>query len=147
MPRPGTPVIHPSLGVHLRGVDEAAMPDECTITRASTLPNVFDSDTGRSVPPIATLVWSGRCRVEARQTVQVAGVGDEPVTLRAYDIAVPVDVDLAVVDDTLGVLVDDVFTLTSSRSTWLIDRPLRITDVTGDTVETERHLVCEDHLG
>lgn len=137
MPRPGSSVVHSHLVDVVRAVSEAAMPDTIAFVDERA-PEFNEADgTYRDLDSVST--YDGPCRIEPRPTaervVEIAGV---PVSLRTYDIYLPADVTT--------VQLGHIGTPAATRSAWLAARRLRVVDVTGSSLEGERHLVCEDDL-
>lgn len=116
------------------------MLDTCTITRAGTGDGTFDPETGETVPPARTSVYSGRCRVRqpnvGEQTPLVAG---QEITLVSAVVAIPWS--------TTGVEVGDQVAITASADPGLVGRVLSARRVITGSFLSSRRLHCVDDQG
>lgn len=124
----------------MRSTVTGALPDQCTIGPSGA--PVFDKETGTYSQTAGELVYEGPCRVrvagQGRGDV-VVQAGEEPITLRTYDVTLPWDAT--------GIEVDHVLAVTESSDSALVGRPLRVRDVRFGSWDLGRRLVVEDNLG
>lgn len=140
MPLPNSRLLHPRFHENLRrsAVGDAGLPDGCLVERTSTTAPVIDPDTAAMTVTDSTTVFAGPCRVQADATQDsTVVIGDQAVALHRYRASIP--------HDAPQILVDDVFTVTSSADLQLIGRPLVVRDVHYDTFQVRRYLLLEDH--
>ena len=117
----------------------ATLGDTGTIVRLSGDP-VFDPDTGTYTEPSESTIYTGAGRVMPRPAAEtVVAVGEQPVTLRLYDVSLPYDAD--------GIEVDDYWVTTVSVDAELVGRRLRVLDVGWSSLQAGRRLLCQDVLG
>jgi len=88
------------------------------------------------VPTFAT-VYTGPCRIKAFRTGHQTEAGQVAILLRGYDVQLPWDA-------TGGILRGDTMTVTASDDTWVIGRPLTVTEVEYSGTQTARHLKATD---
>jgi len=113
---------------------DSLMTDTCTIKRqAGTAMNA----TTLAMEPTYTTVYSGKCRVQLRDTVATQPDAGERAhaTVRTI-LQIPVSVT--------GVKVDDTVTITASADADLTTRTLRVRSVFHKTHATARRLECEE---
>jgi hypothetical protein len=116
------------------------MNDRCSIGRGA-LTQAFDETTmtytAQAPAPVASDV---PCRVQpAPQRDHIVDAASEPVTLRRYQVSVPISIT--------DVQVDDHVTITTSRDAGLLGRSLRVLEFGAGTYQGERLLTCFDDLG
>jgi hypothetical protein len=100
----------------------------------------FNTTTGTYTGPADTTVYSGPCRVMPRaQGETLVNVGDQPITLRVYDVSLP--------HDATGIKVDDYWVTDTAADAELVGRRLRVLNVGWSSVQAGRRLVCQDVLG
>lgn len=109
--------------------------DSCVVKRQTG--ETFDPDTGQATPTYATQ-YSGPCLVRPGSPSDTVA-GEQQVELRTYTVLVPHHVTTPQVDD----LVD----VTSTRDGVLNGKTLVVRNVSSDTYNTVRRLVCEDNQG
>lgn len=140
MPLPGSSIVNPKLHEHLTGWRRRGLPDTCTITRPSTAVATVDPETLVRTPASPTVIYDGGCTAQpAPYGDRVVITGDTQVVIRKY--VVSIDADAASID------VDDVVVLTTTEDPLLLGRPLVVVDVTGDTFQSRRLIICEDRPG
>lgn len=119
---------------------EEELPDTCTITRASDDAPVFDSEYGTYEDPEPTTLYeSVACRAAPWVGDRVVQAGEQPVTLRAYNVTLPVSVT--------GLEVDDLIEITDSAEPELDGKVLRIKDPRASSMGVQRRVTAEDDLG
>lgn len=121
----------------MRDTADDALPDTCTITRATGDPT-FNPATGEVTPAPTTEVYTGACRVRPDRD-RVVQAGEEPVTLRTFTGTLPHSADEVENDDRL--------TVTASTDEALVDRTFRVVDVRSGTWDIARRLVLEHDAG
>lgn len=90
----------------------AAMPDACTVTAPSGEPRVWDELTGTYSDPEPVTIYSGRCRVQARDAQdQSLTVGEAAWSVTDVVVSLPLSapappVDAVVTITTIGPLSD-----------------------------------------
>lgn len=105
-PLPNTRVIPAHWSEHHRPTAEGGMTAEGIITRAPSAgaSAAFDEDLGISVPPAATVVYSGVLRLQRsgadERQLQTA---DREVTIRDYQLSYPTDGSPSQVNDMLTI--------------------------------------------
>lgn len=140
MPLPTGRLIHPRLAEHIGSVSNRAQTGLGTVTRAGTGEGTYDVGSGQTTPPAPTTQYAGSVRVQPRTgTDRVVVVGGQPVTVRLYDVQLPLT--------TADVAVDDVLILDQCDDPWLIGKRLEVTDVYGSSLPAQRDLVCLHRLG
>ena len=119
---------------------QVELPDVCTITRASTSEPTFDPDTGTYTTPAPTTLYSGiACRAAPFTGDRVVQAGEEPVTLRFYNVTLPVT--------TTGIEVDDLIAVTTSADPDLVGTSLRVRDSRASSMGAQRRVTAEVVLG
>jgi hypothetical protein len=115
----------------------ALMVDACTISRPDA-EGALNETTGQRTPSAGAQVYAGSCRVKVQATAdRVVEAAERPVSLRTYDVSVPITVT--------DVHVDDVLRITASvLDQALVGLRLRVVDVAKGTHLTARRLVCEE---
>lgn len=116
------------------------LPDLGRLLRAGD-PGAFDDVTGTiGTPADATVIWSGPCSVDARESDgSTPDVGDQRVGVVPMIVKVP----LSVTDVRPG----DGFEVTSSRDVRLTTRLLVVTAVRASSVDTIREILAFDNQG
>lgn len=109
----------------------------CTISRPAGDP-VFDPATGTYTDPVSITVYSGPCQVAPVGADRVVQFGEQPTSLRQYDVTI---VGLAE-----AVQVEDLVTVSSSADPQLDGLELRALDVKKGSLPTNRRLTCEEVL-
>jgi hypothetical protein len=109
------------------------MLDTCTVQHQTG--QALDSNDVM-VPTFVT-VYTGQCRVKAFRTGHQTEAGQVAILMRGYDIQLPWDASGPV-------LRADILTITASDDTWLIGRPLTVTEVEYSGTQTARHIKVED---
>jgi hypothetical protein len=125
----------------LREDIEATLPDTCRITRAGAGERVFNNATGKWDEPPRTVLYDGLpCRAAAWQgQSNVVQAGEQPVSLRGYNLTLPVSVDDLAVDDSVEIL--------TSEDSYLVGKFLRIEDPKGSSLGVQRRVSTEMNLG
>lgn len=129
---------------------ESLMVDTCTITRGSG-GQQFDTAAGEYVQTVGVTLYSGRCRVKARDNAdRVVDAGGQAVSLFPFTVSIPVEMssfDTAVFEAAFRPVtfeVDDLVTVTASAlDPALVDLVLRVRQVAAGTHLTARRLECE----
>jgi len=113
---------------------DSLMTDTCTIKRQS---GTAMNATTLAMEPTYTTIYSGKCRVQLRDTVATQpDAGERAHAIVRTILQVPVSVT--------GVLVDDVVTITASADADLATRTLRVRSAFHKTHATARRLECEE---
>lgn len=142
---PNSKVIPPDWEAHHAPTCDASMTATITVTRLSapTGTPTFDAQTGRSVYPTPTTVWSGACRIQQRN----AGLGGT-VAQQVGEKAQPTHYYLLATSLTAPLLdVNDVAEVTSAVDAAMVGRTLRITDVLGGSTLWQRDYHAEEWVG
>jgi hypothetical protein len=122
----------------LRHHAESLMGDTCGIRGPGTEP-VFDPATGTYTSTDGDVVYEGKCRLRPPSTVAtVVVVGEQPVSLRSFDLTLPWE--------TTGVAVGQQVTMLASGDPHLVGRIFRVVDVLGGTQTVQRRCRVEDTL-
>jgi hypothetical protein len=122
----------------LRGMVDGFLVDTCEIRAPGTEP-VFDPMTGTYSSAEGPVVYSGRCLLRPPAVVAtVVVVGEQPVSLRSFDLTLPWD--------TVGVAVGHKVTMVSSGDPHLVGRIFRVVDVLGGSEAPHRRCRVEDTL-
>lgn len=117
---------------------EAWMRSTITIREPSTEAR-YDPELGHDViDDQGAVVYTGKCRVMPTGGERVVRVGEGVVSLRTYNIDVPVG------DEPFGK--DQLGTIDAIDDGYLLDRVVLVVDVQGMTDGVYRRLVCEDTL-
>lgn len=141
-PLPSSRVIPTGWSGHHRGVARGGMTATCRLEQAGTGEGAWNENTQSTDPPAPTTSWSGPCRVQAQPTqAQDAESAGQQVTTRTYLVAVPLHAVLPEAGVNGGRVV-----VTACEDPTLLDRPLRIADITRGSLLWERDLVCVDDL-
>ena len=114
------------------------MLDVCIVTRVTgqTLDaNDVLVDTLTTIYPVAPAV--GICRIKAFRTGHQTEAGQVALLLRGYDVQLPWDASGAI-------LRSDTLTVTASSDTWVIGRPLTVSEAEYSGTQTARHLKATD---
>jgi hypothetical protein len=136
MPRPGTPVIHPSMLDTVTGWAARGRIDECVITREG--PAVWDPDTNVDTAATATVYEGSILIQDVRPSSESRSqpFGDQPVVTSSYFASI----DAAAAD----IHVEDIVTVTASADPDLLGRTLRVTEVRLDSFHVRRRLLLEE---
>lgn len=119
----------------LRSEIEALMVDTCTIRRKNG-PGVPDPVTLK-ITPTYDVVYSGKCRVQLRDTVATRpDAGERLATVVRTILQVPVSVT--------GVEVGDEVLMVTSADPDLVGRTLRVRSLFHKTHATSRRFECEE---
>lgn len=110
--------------------------DRCEIR--SPADPVYDDEQGVDVPGVGDLVYSGPCRHRPAGGDRVVEAGDAPVSLGRFDHWLPWD--------TTGIKVNQIVTMTKSRSPHIVGRSYRVADVLGGSDAEALKLSVEDVL-
>lgn len=108
--------------------------DVCAVKRVTG--QVLDPDTDVLTPTYAT-IYSGACRLKAYRIGRPTVAGDVSIELQRYEIHLPWNASTAVARD-------DVLTMTTTDDSWVVGRPLTVTDVSYGGTTTVRHIIVED---
>jgi hypothetical protein len=138
----------------MRETSASALPDECTITRA-TGEFVLNEATGDSDPSDVATVYTGPCRVRPRGSQeQDVQVGELHETLGPYVGTLPGTVALArqyaaagvtVAGDPNDVVVDDYLTVTASWDPAMVGRSFQVIHIGYSAWQIDRRIGLEDH--
>lgn len=121
----------------MRDTSGAALPDEGTVTRPGAGAQPWDPSTGTHQRPPALTVYTGPCRVRPAVNVeQDVEVGDMHETLGRYVGTFPWDSG--------DIRVDDFLVLTTTTDPQLLNRPLRVVNVSVGAWQIDRRVVLED---
>jgi len=113
---------------------EALMTDTCTIKRQT---GTALNATTLAMEPTYTTLYTGKCRVQLRDTVATQpDAGERAHAIVRTIVQVPVA--------TTGVRVDDVVTVTASADADLTGRAFRVRSTFHKTHATSRRLECEE---
>lgn len=141
MPLPATRVIHRDFSAHHEVTAEGAMTARGNITRRATTTGTLNTTTG-----VVTNIADTAIATDIPARIQAAPgalrpllSGGQVVTQHVYLIQVP--------SGTLGVEVDDRFTVTESNDPNLTGVTLRISDVTYGSEGFTLDLTARDDLG
>lgn len=140
MPLPGTRVIPTGWEAAHQPTVAGTMTATCTITRraSATGAPTFNANTGRSVYPEPTTVYTGPCRLQALvRRSGLVDIGAEPVAPHIYQVTIPLDATPVQVDDQV-----EVTDATDSRAD---GTKLTVTDVRQGSLVWERLLLCIVH--
>lgn len=140
MPRPGTPVIHPSmLTKTLRPIAERAQTGWCQLLRPASGQGVLDPETLTYSADAADLVWSGPCRFQpkARALANVVQAGEQPVTQSENQVSIPITAPEPKVNDLLKMI--------ASSDPGIVRKVFRVVSVSFGDLQGERHLTCQDN--
>jgi hypothetical protein len=119
---------------------EARMVDTCTITRAGAGPREFNRTNGQTVAPARTVIYSGKCKIQARvESVASISEGGQLVIVRNPELQLPISATSVDVDDVAHV--DAVGPWSDAA---LVDREFRIAGDPAKTFATARRLPCEE---
>lgn len=108
--------------------------DACTISRVTG--QTLDPDTNQ-LTPTTEQIYAGECRLKTYRVGRPATAGEASIELQRYELELPWDAPVPVMRD-------DVATMTAGDDTWVIGRPLTVTDVSYSGTSTARHLIVED---
>lgn len=125
----------------LRSAVGKTMSDKVKITRAGTGDPVFNPGTGGNVDPAPQVLYASQaCRIGPwGGQGNVVQAGEQPVSLRIYNITLPIEIDDLEVNDMLEVL--------SSHDSYLVGKKLRVEDVKGVFHGIQRRLTAEVNSG
>lgn len=118
----------------LRTMATGFLTHTCTIREASTV--AYDEELGYDVPTPGTLVYEGACLLRPNGGERGADVGDSPVTIGGYVLALPWD--------TLDIEVDQVVTIDESNDPHLLDRTYRVVHVGGGSHNPYRRVGVDE---
>lgn len=121
-----------------RDLAEALMVDGCTITRPGAGVPVFDPNTGTYPNADATPVYTGKCRVQLADSLDVRTqeFGALAVNLNRVTVSIPIDAT--------DVQTEDVVTVTSAvHDPVLVGRDFTVQGVPAKTHATARRLEAE----
>lgn len=139
MPLPNTRVIPDGWSAHHRPTAEGGMTAEGTITRAPSTgtASVFDETLGISIPPTATVVYTGVLRLQrSGADERQAATADREVTIRDYQVSYPTSGNPA--------QVNDIVTITAcSDNAGLVGERLRIRDPRIGSLVWQRDYIAE----
>lgn len=130
----------------MRSTSSSALPDVCTITRASGEPTL-NPITLELAPGDELSVYEGACRVRPRGSQELdVEVGELHETLGPYVATLPaLSSATGVVDgDPNDVIVDDFLTVISSADASMIGRSFRVVHVGWSSWQIDRRLGLED---
>lgn len=114
----------------------ATLSDVCNVTGVGAGEPVFDPDTGTYVSPNPEVIHAALpCRVAPWTATRVVQAGEEPVSLGAYHVTVPVSAT--------GIDVDDIVIITASDDADLVGIQLRVTEAFLNSLGVQRRLACE----
>lgn len=139
---PNGSVIGPDFEAHHAPTCDATMTATCTVTRLSapTGTPTFDAQSGRSVYPAPSTVYTGACRVQQRNAglggAVAQDVGEKPQPTHHYQIAMPLTAPQLKVNDTVEV--------TAAKDAAMVGRHFRITDALGGSVLWQRDYHAEE---
>lgn len=102
---------------------------------------MFNPGTGQNDDPARVTLYTNQpCRIAAWQgTDRVVDAGEQPVSLRGYNVTLPVSVDDLEVDDWIEVTV--------SQDSYLVGKNLRVEDPKGSSLGVQRRITAELTLG
>lgn len=117
------------------------MSDTVKITRAGAGDPVFNETTGQYEDPTPTTLYASQvCRIgSVGMQGNVVQAGEQPVSLRLYNVTLPIGVDDLAINDTVEVL--------SSEDAYLVGKTLRVEDVKGTFHAVQRRVTAELNLG
>lgn len=120
-----------------RSLAEKSMTSECIITRSAGGP-VYDEDLEDYVTPDPTVVYTGRCRVQLTESldVRVVEFGGQAVALSRVTVSVPLA--------ETGVRQQDTVTITAADDAQLVGRTYHVNgEAPAKSHATARRLECE----
>lgn len=118
----------------MAGTAAGIMIDTGTVTRST--PGTTNTTTGDYTPGTPTAVYTGPVHFRVPDSIETDIIaGDEQVSYQRYVAVVP--------STAVGFKVDDIFTLTVSTAAALVGVPMRVTFVTGGTINLGYRLALE----
>jgi len=112
----------------------------CVITREDPDADpVLDPETGQLTDPALTEAYTGPCLVLPVGADRVVDFGENPTSLRQYDVTLT-----GLSED---IRVEDLVTVASGHDPRLDGLELRVLDITKSSLPTNRRLVCEEVIG
>lgn len=133
--RAGSQVIPSGWETHHRPVPDGAMTATITISLPDTT-GTWDAGLNRTVYATPTVLWTGQARVQAiRFRPAMLESGERPVTVRRFNIHIPLDCPPVPV----GASVD----VTAATDTQAEALALRVIDNPGGSLLWQRVLLCE----
>lgn len=131
--------LYPAELTRIRTDYTATLGDTGKVVRLSGDPT-FNPTTGAYTNPTETTIYTGPGRATPRPATEtIVTVGEQPITLRLYDVSLPYDAD--------GIQVDDYWIATVSVDAELVGRRLRVLEVGWSSLQAGRRLLCQDVLG
>ncbi|MBE7701264.1 hypothetical protein H9623_13265 [Oerskovia sp. Sa1BUA8] len=143
MPFPGTTVIPAGWAAHHKPVTEGAMGATCRITTGGA--GGWNPDTGATGPGAETVLYEGKCRIQAQATTPTTGdAAGQLVTQHTYLVVIPSDQPIIPTGDA-GAKVR-VLTVDQNGDAALPGRILTVSDARYSSLRWERDLTCiDDH--
>lgn len=116
--------------------------DTCTIKRLTG--QTLDPDTDVMTPTYETIYddpdspgAGASCRLKAFRIGRPVEAGEVSIELQRYELHLPWDA-------VPTVMRDDIATVISSDDSWVVGRPLTVTDISYSGSTTARHIIVED---
>ncbi|WP_431903641.1 DUF6093 family protein [Nonomuraea sp. bgisy101] len=110
------------------------MEEQCVVERYGG--RVFNATTGK-YDEVWTPIYTGACAVKPVAAGRDTELGEIEVVLRRYRVSIPFGAAVPIKPD-------DRTTVTSSADPWLVDRPLRVVDVSYSATSASRKFFVED---
>jgi hypothetical protein len=114
------------------------MSDTVKITRAGE-PTVNETTGQETYPTPTTLHNTQQCRIGPWGGQNVVQAGEQPVSLRIYNVTLPIEIDDLQVNDSIEVL--------TSQDSYLVGKTLRVEDIKGVFHGVQRRVTAELNLG
>ena len=106
----------------MRATADEALPDECTITRASATAATFDPVTGTYTSGTPTTVYAGPCRLRpVGRSGRTEDQGDVLVAVERWTLTLPATV--------AALVVGDIVAITTSSDPHITARTFRVTTI------------------